>query len=124
VIASSSAAAESLPCSREDPRPQQEYSRSSIPVLVATRRPSDLTRMTHRGVASRTRERRQRVGTTQQRAQIIGVAFQQAYRDENGLSRVSASRLYHIASPLDASVSNLSSPGRGLVAADEANDVA
>jgi transcriptional regulator with XRE-family HTH domain len=42
---------------------------------------------------------------TQQRlAQIIGVAFQQAHKYEHGLSRVSAGRLYHIATALEAPI--------------------
>jgi DNA-binding XRE family transcriptional regulator len=52
-------------------------------------------------VARRIRERRLRIGMTQQTlAQIIGVAFQQAHKYERGLSRVSAGRLFHIATAL------------------------
>lgn len=49
-------------------------------------------------VAYRIRQRRLRLGMTQQTlAGIIGVAFQQAHKYERGLSRISAGRLYHIA---------------------------
>ena len=42
---------------------------------------------------------------TQQRlAQLIGVAFQQAHKYEHGISRISAGRLYHIATALDAPI--------------------
>jgi transcriptional regulator with XRE-family HTH domain len=52
-------------------------------------------------VARRIRERRQRIGMTQQKlAQMIGVAFQQAHKYEHGLSRVSAGRLFQIATAL------------------------
>jgi DNA-binding XRE family transcriptional regulator len=56
-------------------------------------------------VVRRIRERRLRIGTTQQKlAEIIGVAFQQAHNYERGLSRVSAGRLYHIATALQAPI--------------------
>jgi transcriptional regulator with XRE-family HTH domain len=56
-------------------------------------------------VARRIRERRLRLGMTQQRlAQLIGVAFQQAHKYERGISRVSAGRLYCIASALEAPI--------------------
>lgn len=52
-------------------------------------------------VARRVRERRLRIGMTQQKlAQMIGVAFQQAHKYERGLSRISAGRLFHIATAL------------------------
>ena len=52
-------------------------------------------------VGRRIRERRLRIGMTQQKlAQIIGVAFQQTHKYERGLSRVSAGRLFHIATAL------------------------
>jgi transcriptional regulator with XRE-family HTH domain len=56
-------------------------------------------------VARRIRERRLRLGMTQQRlAQLIGVAFQQAHKYEHGISRVTAGRLYFIASALEAPI--------------------
>jgi DNA-binding XRE family transcriptional regulator len=52
-------------------------------------------------VARRIRERRKRIGMTQQKlAQMIGVAFQQAHKYEHGLSRISAGRLFQIATVL------------------------
>jgi transcriptional regulator with XRE-family HTH domain len=56
-------------------------------------------------VARRIRERRQRIGMTQQRlARLIGVAFQQAHKYERGISRISAGRLYRIATALEAPI--------------------
>jgi transcriptional regulator with XRE-family HTH domain len=56
-------------------------------------------------VARRIRERRLRVGMTQQQlARIIGVAFQQTHKYERGISRVSAGRLYNIATALQAPI--------------------
>jgi len=56
-------------------------------------------------VARRIRDRRLRIGMTQQRlAKIIGVAFQQAHKYERGLSRISAGRLFHIAATLEAPI--------------------
>jgi transcriptional regulator with XRE-family HTH domain len=68
--------------------------------------PLELARMIDRRVARRIRERRMRIGMTQQKlAKIIGVAFQQAHKYEHGLSRVSAGRLFHIATALEAPIS-------------------
>jgi transcriptional regulator with XRE-family HTH domain len=65
----------------------------------------DLARIIDLRVARRIRERRLRVGMTQQQlAEIIGVAFQQAHKYERGISRISAGRLYHIASALDTPI--------------------
>ena len=56
-------------------------------------------------VARRIRERRLRLGMTQQQlARRIGVAFQQAHKYEHVLSRVSAGRLYDIAAALEAPI--------------------
>jgi transcriptional regulator with XRE-family HTH domain len=67
--------------------------------------PTELAKIIDRRVAHRIRQRRLRVGMTQQRlAEIIGVAFQQAHKYERGLSRVSAGRLYHIATALEAPI--------------------
>jgi len=72
-------------------------------------------------VASRIRERRQRVGMTQQKlAQMIGVAFQQAHKYERGLSRVSAGRLFRIAEVLDAPIGYFFSTGEDAPAAEAA----
>jgi transcriptional regulator with XRE-family HTH domain len=66
---------------------------------------SDPVKAVDRRVAARIRERRLEVGMTQQQlAQLIGVAFQQAHKYERGISRVTAGRLYYIASALDAPV--------------------
>jgi transcriptional regulator with XRE-family HTH domain len=67
--------------------------------------PCNLTQLLHRRVASRIRGHRLQVGMTQQQlARIIGVAFQQVHKYEHGLSRVSADRLYQIATALDSPV--------------------
>ena len=56
-------------------------------------------------VAQRIRERRLGIGMTQHElAQIIGVAFQQTHKYERGISRISAGRLYHIATALQAPI--------------------
>jgi transcriptional regulator with XRE-family HTH domain len=65
----------------------------------------ELSRHIDRRVAHRIRERRLRLGMTQQKlAQLIGVAFQQAHKYERGISRISAGRLYYIASALEAPI--------------------
>jgi DNA-binding XRE family transcriptional regulator len=62
----------------------------------------DLAKTMDQVVARRIREQRMRRGMTQQRlAALIGVAFQQAHKYERGLSRVSAGRLFHIATVLE-----------------------
>jgi transcriptional regulator with XRE-family HTH domain len=67
--------------------------------------PSEFARIIDLRVAHRIRERRLRIGMTQQKlAQIIGVVFQQAHKYEHGLSRVSAGQLYHIATALEAPI--------------------
>jgi len=67
--------------------------------------PCNLTQLIHWRVAARIRGRRLQVGMTQQQlARIIGVAFQQVHKYEHGLSRVSADRLYQIATALDSPV--------------------
>jgi transcriptional regulator with XRE-family HTH domain len=56
-------------------------------------------------VARRIRERRLNIGMTQQAlAEVIGVAFQQAHKYERGISRISAGRLYDIATALQVPV--------------------
>jgi transcriptional regulator with XRE-family HTH domain len=62
---------------------------------------TNFARIIDRRVARRIRERRLHVGMTQHElARILGVAFQQAHKYERGISRVSAGRLYHIATAL------------------------
>jgi transcriptional regulator with XRE-family HTH domain len=49
-------------------------------------------------VGGRIRERRIMLGLTQQQlAEMIGVTYQQAYKYERGINRVSAGRLFEIA---------------------------
>lgn len=65
----------------------------------------DFAKMIDLRVARRIRERRRGVGMTQnQLAQILGVAFQQTHKYERGLSRISAGRLYHIATALETPI--------------------
>jgi transcriptional regulator with XRE-family HTH domain len=46
-----------------------------------------------------------RIGMTQQQlVRIIDVAFQQTHKSERGISRVSAGRLYHIATASQAPI--------------------
>jgi len=57
-------------------------------------------------VGKRIRHRRWMVGTTQQQlAESVGIKFQQIQKYETGMNRVSASRLWDIASVLDVPVS-------------------
>jgi transcriptional regulator with XRE-family HTH domain len=58
-----------------------------------------------RHVGARMRERRIMLGITlQQFAALVGVSFQQAYKYETGMNRVTAGRLYRIAQALDTDV--------------------
>lgn len=66
----------------------------------------EITRMIDQRIAARIRERRRRLGMTQQRlAGMVGVAFQQVHKYERGLSRISAGRLYVLAKALKAPMS-------------------
>ena len=57
-------------------------------------------------VGQRIRHRRWTVGMTQQQlADAVGIKFQQIQKYETGMNRVSASRLWDIASTLDVPVS-------------------
>jgi transcriptional regulator with XRE-family HTH domain len=77
----------------------------------------NFARIIDRRVARRIRERRLGIGMTQHElARIIGVAFQQAHKYERGISRVSAGRLYHIATALKT-------PIEYFFAADEHSEV-
>jgi transcriptional regulator with XRE-family HTH domain len=74
-------------------------------------KPWELARRIDLRVARRIRLQRRRVGMTQQKlAEIIGVTFQQAHKYERGLSRISAGRLYHIASALRAPITYFFAP--------------
>jgi transcriptional regulator with XRE-family HTH domain len=58
-----------------------------------------------RYVGARMRERRIMLGLTlKQLAPLAGVTYQQAYKYENGINRVSAGRLYHIAQVLKVDI--------------------
>ena len=57
-------------------------------------------------VGKRVRHRRWMVGMTQQQlAEKVGIKFQQIQKDETGMNRVSASRLWDIAAALSVPVS-------------------
>lgn len=57
-------------------------------------------------VGKRIRHRRWMVGVTQQQlAEAVGIKFQQIQKYETGMNRVSASRLWDIATALDVQVS-------------------
>lgn len=66
-------------------------------------------KVTHRvdvAVGARIRLRRRLLGVTQQQlAEALGLTFQQVQKYERGANRVSASKLYEIASTLEAPVS-------------------
>lgn len=56
-------------------------------------------------VGNRIRERRVLLGYTQQQmANLIGVTYQQAHKYERGINRISAGRLYSIASALNVPI--------------------
>jgi len=56
-------------------------------------------------VGNRIRERRILLGYTQQQmANLIGVTYQQAHKYERGINRISAGRLYSIASALNVPI--------------------
>jgi transcriptional regulator with XRE-family HTH domain len=58
-----------------------------------------------RHVGARLRERRIMLGLSQQQlADLIGVTFQQAYKYERGINRVTSGRLYKIAQALDVDI--------------------
>jgi transcriptional regulator with XRE-family HTH domain len=58
-----------------------------------------------RHVGARLRERRVMLGLSQQQlAELIGVTFQQAYKYERGINRVTSGRLYEIAQALDVDI--------------------
>jgi transcriptional regulator with XRE-family HTH domain len=64
--------------------------------------PCNLIQLIHRRAASRIR--RLQLGMTQHLAQITGVEFQEVHKYEHGSRRVSADRLYQIATVLDSPV--------------------
>ncbi|WP_169544496.1 helix-turn-helix domain-containing protein [Sneathiella aquimaris] len=64
-----------------------------------------LTRHIDVHVGNRIRERRILMGYTQQQmANLIGVTYQQAHKYERGINRISAGRLYSIASALNVPI--------------------
>lgn len=74
-------------------------------------------------VAARIRERRLNIGMTQvELAQVIGVAFQQAHKYEHGISRVSAGRLYDIATALHVPIEYFFAGEEALEPARREND--
>lgn len=63
-------------------------------------------RLADRHVGARIRERRLMLGLSQQQlASMIGVTYQQAHKYERGLNRISAGRLFEIATVLAVPVS-------------------
>ena len=56
-------------------------------------------------VSERLRERRKKLGLTQDElAERVGVSFQQFQKYENGANRISAGRLFQLAAALDTSI--------------------
>jgi transcriptional regulator with XRE-family HTH domain len=69
------------------------------------KRTGNRTHEIDRFVGGRIRERRIMLGLTQQQlADLIGVTYQQAHKYERGINRVSAGRLFEIASCLSVPV--------------------
>ena len=78
---------------------------SAVPVSGVTR-PAARVNTADRHVGTRIRERRVMLGFSQQQlAVMIGVTYQQAHKYERGLNRISAGRLYDIATVLSAPIS-------------------
>jgi transcriptional regulator with XRE-family HTH domain len=72
-----------------------------------TRRAGGRTQDIDRHVGARVRERRIMLGfTQQQRADLIGVTYQQAHKYERGINRISAGRLFEIAHVLSVPVNH------------------
>ncbi|OUR77670.1 transcriptional regulator [Alphaproteobacteria bacterium 46_93_T64] len=62
-------------------------------------------RIVDKHVGNKIRERRVLLGYTQQQmANLIGVTYQQAHKYERGINRISAGRLYSIASALNVPI--------------------
>ena len=75
-------------------------------------------------VGKRIRHRRWVVGTTQQQlAEKVGIKFQQIQKYETGMNRVSASRLWDIASALGVDISFFFEGLDGQKASDGAADM-
>ena len=73
---------------------------------AASGRPVPRANMADRHVGTRIRERRIMLGLSQQQmAAMIGVTYQQAHKYERGLNRISAGRLFDIASVLNVPIS-------------------
>ena len=78
------------------------YSASSSRACQPANRATD----TDRHVGVRIRERRVRLGLSQQQmADMIGVTYQQAHKYERGINRISAGRLFEIGRVLNVQVS-------------------
>jgi ribosome-binding protein aMBF1 (putative translation factor) len=106
-------------CRKSEPN-NDIFSVLTLRPVVMMKPQRNLTQLIHRRVASRIRGRRLQVGMTQQQlARIIRVAFQQVHKYEHGLSRVSADRLYQIATALDSPVGYFFSAEDGLAPTEE-----
>ena len=81
-----------------DPAPEPAETQPDQPAVRAN--------MADRHVGLRIRERRIMLGLSQQQlASMIGVTYQQAHKYERGLNRISAGRLFDIASVLNVPIS-------------------
>ena len=76
------------------------------PRAAAAERQSQRASVADRQVGGRIRERRVMMGLSQQQlAKMIGVTYQQAHKYERGVNRISAGRLYEIATVLGVPIS-------------------
>lgn len=81
---------------------KEAYSGSGLAIVQPTR---GRAREVDAHVGQRIRERRTMMGLTQQQlADLIGVTYQQAHKYERGINRVSAGRLFDIASALSVNI--------------------
>ena len=85
---------------------EAEDSPSADPGSPPAAKPTPRANLADRHVGMRIRERRIMLGLSQQQlAVMIGVTYQQAHKYERGLNRISAGRLFDIASVLSVPIS-------------------
>jgi transcriptional regulator with XRE-family HTH domain len=87
------------------PRNERFHPNRERRTAVAKQRQADHVTRIDRHVGGRVRERRVMLGITQQElAERLGVTYQQEHKYERGVNRISAGRLYQIATALSVPV--------------------
>jgi len=75
------------------------------PPAASIKRSRSLAEGVDRHVAARLRERRVALGLTQQQvAEVLGITYQQLYKYEKGVNRISAGRLHALARALGVDI--------------------